>query len=99
MCPEEDSYFDLCVRVFYGDGKRSQDWILAKEHPKAQTVLKGHLKSEPKTKVVIILGDEENAMDVVSITFTNIRAGVFLGIFEAPALQSMRNECSFFIIR
>ena len=70
MCPEEDSYFDLCVRVFYGDGKRSQDWILAKEHPKAQTVLKGHLKSEPKTKVVIIRGDKENAMDLVSITFT-----------------------------
>ena len=64
-CLEEDNSFSLCVTVHYNDEKDSHDLILAQENPKAQTVFKGHLKSNMKTKVVIILKDDFNEEDTV----------------------------------
>ena len=56
------------MEVTYPDTAGSQDVMLMREKPNAPTVLKGHLKSSPKTKVVVILADEDSAEDTVSIT-------------------------------
>ena len=71
VCPEEDRSFDLCVSAHYQDTEGSHDLLLVREKPDAPTVLKGHLKSCPKTKVVIILADEDNPEDTVSMTLAS----------------------------
>ena len=76
-CPEEDSHFHLCVSVHYQDTEGSHDLLVAREKPDAPTVLRGHLKSCPQTKVVIILADEDNAEDTVSITLAKNRSRLF----------------------
>ena len=65
-CVEADGSYDLCVKVSYPGTDGSHDLLLVREKPTAPTVLTGHLKSNAKTKVVIILADEDNAEDTVS---------------------------------
>ena len=81
-CNEEDNIFHLCVTVHYQDTDGSQDLIVAREKPNFPTVLKGHLKSYPKTKVVIILADEDIAQDTVSITLEYNKARMFSNICQ-----------------
>ena len=56
---------DLCVKITYGDG--TNDFISAKESPRAKSVLKGRLRSNGR-KAVIIRADKDNDEDTVNIT-------------------------------
>ena len=77
-CQEEDSAYDLCVIVQYPDTDGSHDFLLVREKEDASTVLTGHLKYYPKTKVVVILADEDNAEDTVSKNETKVTSNCIL---------------------
>ena len=65
-CPQHEAPTpDLCVDVLFADG--SHDVLLMfSPYEDAPTVMKGILGSNPETKVVVILKDEDNPEATVS---------------------------------
>ena len=65
-CPQHKALTpELCVDVLFADG--SHDMLLMfSPYEDAPTVLKGTLRSNPETKVVVILKDEVNPEATVS---------------------------------
>ena len=64
-CSEED-IADLCIDVLFADG--TNDMLLVSPRSEdAPTVMKGALKSNKETKVVVILSDEFNPRTTVSV--------------------------------
>ena len=70
-CPEDV----VCVKVQYRDTPRSRsqfrskdesDMLILKPDIEEPSVLKGHLKSNSDTKVVVVLADEDNPQDMVT---------------------------------
>ena len=69
-CPEDV----VCVKVQYRDTPKSRgkfhsedenDLLILKPDLEEPSILKGHLKSNSDTKVVVILADEDNPQDMV----------------------------------
>ena len=81
----------MCVKVKYQDAEGSHDLLLLREKADAPTVLKGHLKSNPKTKAVIILADADNDGDTVSITLSKIKKDI-LTILKQLVKQNMNKH-------
>ena len=73
-CPQQKgSTADLCVDVLYAD--KSRDMLLMlRPYKDAPTVLEGTLRSNPGTKVVVILKDEDVPEATVSTIDITIMA-------------------------
>ena len=86
---------DLCVKITYGDG--TNDFISAKESPRAKSVLKGRLRSNGR-KAVIIRADKDNDEDTVNITRMLYRLYLQSTMVDLVLIKINRNSYIFQVV-